>query len=377
MKRCGYCDFYSNTEFDREIISKTLDKILISLECSLSELRPNKIATIYIGGGTPSLIPPAALGAFLESMNSMLGVVEEFSIEANPESLSREFLEVLAECRVDRISLGVQTYSNELLNWLGRSGGTSALDRAENLLDELWNGRLSRDLLAAIPYRKDRLNRDIDRASVNSPGHISVYELTVEEQSSLAEDSKKLGELPDEKTAVLEWETALRRLKEIGYVRYEVSNFAIPGEESQHNLAYWRMQPYLGVGPGAFSTIPDDRSLAVRRSETGNLHTWLSLPTGSYVESELSVRDFALEHFIMGMRMSEGISTENFGRIFELDPAKLVPKALSRRIASGDVISKGGRIRPSVPGMDFVDSILMDFALELDEFCWPASYDWP
>jgi len=349
----------------------------MSLESSLSRLRPRKIEAIYIGGGTPSLIHPTTLGAFLETLNSMLGVVEEFSIEVNPESLSRDFLEVVSESHVDRISLGIQTYSDKLLTWLGRPAGAGAVDRAESLLDKLWEKRLSRDLLAAIPYREGRLSRDIDRANAGSSGHISIYELTVEERTPLAENPEKFGELPDKEVAALEWESALQRLDEFGYTRYEVSNFAIPGEESRHNLSYWRMRPYLGVGPGAFSTIPNDRGLAVRRAETSNLQNWLSLPTGSYTESELSVRDFALEHFLMGMRVSEGISSERFGKIFGLEPAKLVPKALYRRVASGDVISEGGAIRPSAQGMDFVDSILTDFALEMDGFHWPMFYDWP
>jgi len=377
VKRCSYCDFYSTTGFNNEIITRTLDGILMSLKSSLSLLRPRKISTIYIGGGTPSLIPPKALGAFLEALNSMVGVVEEFTIEVNPESLSRDILEAVSGSHVNRISLGVQTYSDELLTWLGRPAGASAVDRAETLLDRLWKRRLSRDLLAAIPYREDRLSRDIDRASADSPGHISIYELTVEERSPLAGNPKRVKELPDKEVAALEWESALQRLDEIGYARYEVSNFAIPGEESRHNLSYWRMQPYLGVGPGAFSTIPSGKGSAVRRIETSNLQTWLSSPKDSYTEFELGVRDFALEHFLMGMRVSEGISGEHFGRVFGLDPAKLAPRALSRRIASKDVVSEGGRIRPSAQGMDFVDSILVDFALEMDAFHWSRSYDWP
>ncbi len=377
VKRCRYCDFYSETGAGVELIDKTLNALLISLDASMSHLKPDNISTVFIGGGTPSIIAPASLNRFLKKMNSWIGNVSEFSVEVNPESLTRDFLEVLSGNNVNRISMGVQTYDADLLTWLGRPAGVEALDRADNMLEEYWQGRLSRDLLASLPGKPDRLLKDLNRALIGEPGHLSLYELTIEPGTPLAGNMEDLKRLPDEKSVLDEWSMALSFMAERGYTRYEISNFARKGNESQHNLTYWRMRPYLGIGPGAVSTIPQDDNRIIRRQEKRDLLSWLSDPTGSFSESTLTSGELALEHFMMGLRTSEGLSVNRFRAVFGMNPAEAVPDAVDRWVSSGTLISDSVSLRPTSDGMDLLDSVLSDIAAETDKTQWPEVCLWP
>ena len=376
VKRCRYCDFYSETGAGVELIDKTLNALLLSLDVSIRRLKPENIGTVFIGGGTPSIIAPASLDRFLRILNSRIGKVSEFSVEVNPESLSRDLLEVLSANNVNRISMGVQTYDADLLSWLGRPAGVEALDRADNMLEKYWQGRLSRDLLASLPGKPDRLQKDLNRALIGEPGHLSLYELTVEPGTPLAGSLEDLKQLPDEQSALDEWFTAMSFMAERGYDRYEISNFARKGDESRHNLTYWRMRPYLGIGPGAASTVPLDDSI-IRRQEKRDLISWLSNPTGSYTESILTSEELALEHFMMGLRTSEGLSVNRFRAVFGMEPAEAVPCTVDRWVSSGMLISDSASLRPTSEGMDLLESVLSDIAVESGKTRWPDLCLWP
>ncbi|MCD6343130.1 MAG: radical SAM family heme chaperone HemW [Spirochaetaceae bacterium] len=379
VKRCRYCDFYSVTGAGRETLSKTLDTLIQSLDKSLSILNPKAFPTVFIGGGTPSLIPMDLLDRFLFRVKSRIKDTVEFTIEANPESLSREFLEVISSHGVNRISMGVQSYDEKLLSWLGRPAGRAAVDRADRLLAEFWKGRLSRDLLAGLPgiSGKSRLLDDIQQALLGNPGHLSLYELTVEEGTALAGSIEDLKSLPDESVSFEEWKSAVVFLEKLGYQRYEISNFAQKGEESLHNLKYWRMQPYLGVGPGAASTFPAAISRVVRRQEPRNLSTWLSNPENSFSEELLTSGELALEHFMMGLRTSEGISIRRFKSIFGISPVDAAAEAIKRWTAAGMLVSDSESIRPTAEGMELLDMVLADIAAEADKIDWSRFCRWP
>jgi len=373
---------------DSDIIRKTLDGIIHSLDHALDSLEPESINTAFIGGGTPSLISPDLLDDFLFRLNMIIGSPGEFSIEANPESLSRDFIEVLNSHPVNRISMGVQSYDENLLSWLGRPAGRKVIDRADNLLASHWKGRLSRDLLAGLPQQNKglstsrRLLEDITLALEDNPGHLSLYELTVERGTALAGSEEDLKILPGENESVEEWISAVELLKQKGYQRYEISNFAKKGEESVHNLNYWRMNPYLGVGPGAVSTLPVQNNLdssvaALRRQEPADLSAWIENPSGSFTEEFLTPGELALEHFMMALRTSEGLSVEHFERIFGITPGKSVADSLRRWIDSGMLISDSRSIRPTPGGMELLDTILADIASEADNFDWSQYCRWP
>jgi oxygen-independent coproporphyrinogen-3 oxidase len=370
------------------MIQKTLDGIIVSLESSLNSLVPGNIATVFIGGGTPSLVSPDLLDNFLSRLSRIIGTGGEFTIEVNPESLTRNFIDVLNAHPVNRISMGVQSYDEHLLSWLGRPAGREAIDRADSLLSAYWSGSLSRDLLAGLPrpegpvHHPRRLLEDINLALEDNPGHLSMYELTVEKGTALADSAEDLRALPDEQEALEEWFSAVEFLRQKGYRRYEISNFALKGKESSHNMNYWRMNPYLGIGPGAVSTLPVQSALnpdaaAVRRQEPADLLLWIKNPAGSFREEVLKPGELALEHFMMALRTSEGLSGERFEKIFGMKPENTIPESLRRWTESGMLMPESLFIRPTPGGMDLLDSILADIAAEIDKTDWSGYCRWP
>jgi len=382
VQRCRYCDFYSETGVGETVIIKTLEGILQSLEKTLSRLKPESIPTVFIGGGTPSLISPDLLNIFLSGLNRIIDSPKEFSIEVNPESLSRDFLDILDAQKVNRISMGVQSYQEQHLKWLGRPAGRDAVDRADSLLEKHWKGRLSRDLLAGLPVTAaekpgDRIVRDLKLALRNNPGHLSLYELTVEEKTPLAESPEDLLSLPGEDIFLKEWRAALHYLETRGYRRYEISNFAVEGNESLHNLRYWRMLPYLGVGPGGVSTFPGEDGQVFRRQEPEDLHAWLKNPAESFSEESISPGELALEHFMMGLRTSEGLSISHFSSIFGNSPVIILPESLNRWKTSGMLEIDSHSIRPTSIGMELLDTVLADIAVESEKVDWSRFCRWP
>ena len=255
---------------------------------ALDFFSPGRIPAVYIGGGTPSHLGVEAASLLFDSLRRRLGPVDEFSVEVNPESLSEGFLQAADEGGVNRISLGVQTYSGELLHHLGRPAGIEELLRAEDTLRRCWNGRVNRDLLTALRREPGGLKRDLDAALADNPGHISLYELAWEGEGegrglsggapggaglpgraegapagNQARPSKaaparnsRLPAPPDEEERTAEWEAALAQLERAAYRRYEVCHFAKEGQECLYHETLGRLNPYLGIGPGAASTVP-------------------------------------------------------------------------------------------------------------------------
>ena len=330
--------------------------------------------TVYIGGGTPSHVPIDLFHQFLSGLRPMLGAPIEYTVEANPESLKAGFLDVLEEGGVNRLSMGIQTYNEKLLSWLGRPAGLDAIEKAESLLSERWKGRLSFDFLAGLPRDRHGLAEELERALAYGVGHVSLYELTIEDGTPLAADSHALSELPGEERSFKEWRDAVGTLEENGYARYEISNFALAGEESVHNLGYWRLNPYLGIGPGAASTLPGP-SGPLRREETRDLGAWLDGSSAS--EEVLTPKQFALEQFLTSLRTSEGLNTARFEKIFGISPFSVVQRSLEKWESAGSLEILPDRIRPTSGGMELVDAVLSDLAFELAEGVFIRPLQWP
>lgn len=376
VKRCSYCDFYSVTGAKPSLVSRVLKRILSDAARGLEQFRPSKVSTVFIGGGTPSLVPAPELASFLNTLHSRIGRVDEFTIEANPESLSLEFIHALNHGGVNRLSMGVQTYDNRLLNWLGRPAGRELVIKADELLRTHWKGRVNRDILAALPRGPHGLLRDLEMALEDEPGHISLYELTLEAAAPLAGDPNRLKELPGEEEKLHEWKFALASLRQRGYRRYEVSNFARLGHDCLHNTRYWTLKPYLGIGPGAASTIWNGQG-AERRQEPADVVRWLDKPGTGRCEEILGVRDFVLEHFIMGLRTERGLSNTRFRSIFGFETVDVIPRTVEKWQGRGLLRADLDSLRVCPPGMDLVNAILRDILDEIDDYKYPDAYGWP
>jgi len=245
-RKCLYCDFYSEPKILNE---KDLKKLVLS---ELSLLNPNlsQFPTVYFGGGTPSLLTPN----FFEAILSKVGQFSEVTVEFNPEDATLEKLKALKEIGVNRISLGIQSLSSKVLRKLGRSQSPEDnLKALESVLSVFSN--VSVDLIYGAPGQKaDEFLEEVDKITEYPIKHLSLYALTVYEETPLSQlvKEKKL-ELPPEEEIRKSYYGAVEILKEKGFTHYEISNFAVKGFESKHNLIYWKLENYLGLGPSAAS----------------------------------------------------------------------------------------------------------------------------
>jgi oxygen-independent coproporphyrinogen-3 oxidase len=257
-KKCGYCDFYSLVPLSSPIVENFLTQLRFHINYAqmLFDSHHVKVNTLYFGGGTPSLISPRQWDHLLNciqssfTFHSAVSPLQQISIEANPESLTREHLDVWQDRGVGRISLGLQSMNNRCLTSLDRLASRESNLKALKLISSHWRGTWSADLLSSIPGRCWREEeKDLIELLGFNPPHVSYYHLILEEGTPFFEKHKE-EELPSEN-----WQRGKDLLLKEGYRWEEVSNFALPGYEGLHNQAYWELKSYLGLGPGAHSTL--------------------------------------------------------------------------------------------------------------------------
>ncbi|WP_457677553.1 radical SAM family heme chaperone HemW [Thermovibrio sp.] len=297
--KCLYCDFYSGLKLKSE---KEFKRAVLK-ELSLRAPHFSQFPTIYFGGGTPSLLSPS----FFEAILSKVGQFSEITVEFNPEDAKEEKLRALKELGVNRISIGVQSLSEKSLKLLKRKHSVKeSLKAVETALKYFPN--TSVDLMFGIPQeRPEEFLKGLDRITEFPIKHLSLYALTLYEETELKElvESGKL-KMPNEKTFKREYYEARELLKEKGFNQYEISNFAVKGFESKHNLLYWKMENYLGIGPSAASLLENlywknlsDYGKYLKAVERGKLPT-------EKVE-ELSEKELTELKIAMGLRLTEGI----------------------------------------------------------------------
>jgi len=368
--KCPYCDFFSLAGSAPSLMERVLAETMLQLESFREWLAPSRIHTIYVGGGTPSILPDALLRRLFSAIRSFTaGLTEEspeWTVEANPESLDEEFLQTCSEFGVTRVSLGLQTMQAHLLRLLGRPGDAASNRKALRLLGARWGGRVNLDLLAGIPGQDLRLLLDdLSQAIEQRPGHISFYALTPIANTNL--ESQIDLELQERL-----WLAGYEHLEEAGYRNYEISNFSRSGEECQHNLRYWRLQPYLGLGPGAVSTILGREGEVYRLSNTEDLDRFLAGRTelwGMEVEQILP-KDFLFEILMMGLRLREGVSRESFRLRFGTTLEALIPELWSQW-QGRDLIATGSNYALNDKGRLILDSLLLELGCALEKASLP------
>jgi len=352
-RRCPYCDFYAISAL--ELVPRYVEGLAAEARLAAPSW-PAPFETLYIGGGSPSLLSRAGLTGLLAALAPLdISQLREFTLEANPEDVSPEQADLWAEAGVTRLSLGVQSLDER---WLGDVLGRShtpeqTLEAAALLKDRPFT--LSLDLIYGLPVQTPvDWGRDLTRTLELEPDHFSTYSLTAEPGSPLAR-SMAAGLLPPlpppDKVAEL-FLLSGQVLAEAGFKRYEVSNFARPGRESRHNLKYWRRSPYLGLGPAAHSFDG-----LRRRANVSSVRRWASaLASGARpldFEETPDEKAARLEQVMLGLRLAEGLPAE----------ALAASPRLDEFIASGHLLLQDGRIRPTEKGFLLADRL----AVELTE----------
>ncbi|MFP4491039.1 MAG: radical SAM family heme chaperone HemW [Spirochaetaceae bacterium] len=387
-KKCGYCDFFSLDTANVEEQKRTIDTIIEDTEEFLSILTPPILETVYIGGGTPNSLPEGLFSELLYRLRAILesfGSPLEWTVEANPEFLSEGQLEVMKSAGVTRISLGVQSFDNEKLRLIGRGAAAKDAENALLLLSEKWRGDWSADLITLLPgIRTGEASptEDIDKILSYSPEHLSLYGLTLEPETPLFREVKRGAVLlPEEGKGADTLRRQWNVLEEAGFTHYEVSNFAKGREkESLHNFRYWRLAPYLGIGPSAASTLPGEYGpMRLRFCEDLGLYNDKTQKRAEErIEAEsVSPYSFLIEHILTGLRTREGVSFTRIAEVFGRRNARHIFRKIEAKL---DHYSSGGFIedrlergsstyedfRVSDSGLMILDSLILDLSAELD-----------
>ena len=304
-KRCLYCDFYSTTLLVRraEYVEALIEEIKQRKDEAAEPIR-----TIYLGGGTPSTLEIADIARILQTIG--IQDSEEITMEMNPGDVTKPYLDDIRNAGVNRISIGIQTFDDELLARIGRRHSANQAVEAVRMAKQAGFDNISIDLIYALPGQTMvSWERDIEIALQLGVQHISSYGLIYEEGTALTRMRDEGAIEPiDEETENTMYDVLCMRLKEAGFVHYEVSNFALSGFESKHNSSYWNGTPYIGVGAGAHSFIrnvrswnPDDLDAYIRGSMAHDLIR----------ESEtLTERDRYNEYVMLGLRTDKGVDME-------------------------------------------------------------------
>jgi oxygen-independent coproporphyrinogen-3 oxidase len=356
--RCGYCDFTLVAGKDH-LVGDYLRALAIELSL-LERRRP--VRTLFLGGGTPTHLAAPALDRLLDMLEDWFELLPdaEFSIEANPAGLDREKIEILAAHRVNRVSLGVQSFERDMLRVLERDHDAAQVEFAAGLLAETISN-VSFDLIFGVPGQSLELWRDtLARAVALKPRHISTYGLTYEKGTDFWSRRAKgrLQPVGDELERAM-YAAAMDDLPAAGFEQYELSNFAQPGSRCRHNEMYWAGAPYFGFGPGAARYLGGRRETNHR-----SVSTWMARvlsgqsPVGDI--DELSPADRARETFVVGLRRTEGVERDEFKRQTGFDLEALAGAAIARHCAAGLLEETGARVRLTREGRFLADTVIVD-----------------
>jgi oxygen-independent coproporphyrinogen-3 oxidase len=352
---CPYCDF--NVRRDRGVEPERWTAALIrDLEDRARSAPGRRVSSLYFGGGTPSLAPPSLIERVIAATERLWGFVDrtEITLEANPTDAAR-FADFRA-AGVNRLSLGVQSFDDSALAFLGRAHDSAAARRAlQEALSQF--ARVSADLIYALPDQSVRQWRAQLSVAVDAGlRHLSCYQLTIEDGTPFARAAAKGRWRPaDEARCADLFEATADALAAAGLPAYEISNHAAPGEESRHNLLYWRGGDYVGVGPGAHGRLTVGgvrRAVETVRDPARYLDQVARLGSGVVVNDPLSDEQVLTERLAMGLRLSEGIalSAADWARIAERAAALEAEGALERR---------GSRLTATPAGRRMLDALLM------------------
>lgn len=315
-QRCIYCDFYSTTSQEKE--NRYIEAVCTELELRKQSL-PDPVHTIYIGGGTPSLLNPASVKQLKDCMDRNYRVMPdlEFTVEANPDDISPEWLEAMSRTGVNRISMGVQTFHDGHLKLLRRRHNSERAIQAVHLCQEHGFRNISIDLIYGLPEQTlEEWKADVAQAIALNVQHLSAYALIYEENTALwrMREQNKVQEA-DEELSLSMFEYLITELKNNGFEHYEISNFGLPGFHSRHNSSYWNDTPYLGCGASAHSFIGMERMY-----NTANIDQYIkditrcreeNLPYNEVCHCEVLDR---YEHYndriITGLRTAAGLDLE-------------------------------------------------------------------
>ena len=359
QSKCSYCAFYSE-----EIEKHDTARLTAALIAHMDTYDLSGTETVYIGGGSPSVLPPGRLLRLIEYITANCPRIDEFTVEVNPAQADLNLLHSLYEGGVNRISIGAQSFIQEELKLLSRVHNVGQIQTAFDHARTAGFENISLDLIFAIPGSTlEKFEYSLEKAVQLAPGHISAYSLSIEPCTPIcrAVQSGSISAV-DEETDRQMYETAIDKLAEAGLLQYEISNFAKPGFECRHNLACWQNRPFTGIGPAAASyhngtrsaNIPDIKEY-VKAIENG-----LSVKTEVYTPTK---EDIAHETAVLNLRTRRGIKLEDFKQKTGFDAMQMFDEPIAHYLKQGllELDRTRGTLTLTRKALPIADSVICDF----------------
>lgn len=368
MKKCHYCDFLS-APADENTKERYIEALKKEIFLYREDLKENIISTIFLGGGTPSLLKEKQIKEILDAIFKTYFVQEgaEITIEANPETLTKEKLKIYKEAGINRLSIGLQSTEEEQLKRLGRIHTYEKFLESYTLAREVGFENINVDLMSALPFQTKEEWEETLRKIVNlnpKPEHISAYSLIIEEGTTFFKIKEQLSFPDEEEDRQMYWKTK-EFLEREGYHRYEISNYALPEKESRHNQTYWTLGEYLGLGLGAASYWNGSRF-----KNTENLQEYFAFfennmikePSELQKEVHILSKEEKMEEFMfLGLRRMKGISEKRFLNLFQKDIMEVYREKIEKGVQIGVLWRKDGRIGLTERGIDISNMVLTEF----------------
>ena len=359
VQKCPYCDFNSHGQKGDIPEAEYVQHLIDDLKADLHLVQGRKIHSIFIGGGTPSLLTGAAYTRLLNEIDNLIGLSDncEITLEANPGTVETGRFKDYVKAGINRISIGVQSMQNDKLKALGRIHGADEASYAAQQASEAGLNSFNLDLMHGLPGQSlDDALSDLKQIIALSPPHISWYQLTIEPNTQFA---SKPPTLPQDETLWDIQEQGQALLSQAGYQQYEISGYAKPGFQCQHNLNYWRFGDYLGIGCGAHGKVIDAKTGVITRTEK------VKHPRGYmdiikpylYKSWQVEQDDLAFEFFMNRFRLTEPCPIEDYSALTN-QPLQSQQAALNKAINTGLLIEKDGHWQVSLKGHRFLNDLL-------------------
>ena len=366
VRKCAYCDFLSGPH-DEDTIQAYVKALINEVHAYHAQASKCEVTTIFLGGGTPSVLKAKHIEQIFKALRKGFHIKAdaEITIEANPGTVTREKLEVYRACGINRISFGLQSTNNQELKLLGRIHTYEEFLESYQLARECGFDNINVDLISAIPKQTlASWEETLQNVIALNPEHISAYSLIVEEGTTFA---KVYGEgcpgekdLPDEEEERKIYYRTEELLKEAGYHRYEISNYAKEGKECRHNVGYWERVEYLGIGLGAASLIDN-----TRYKNTDDLAYYIEHAEQLDVIQEdiqvLSTKEQMEEFMFLGLRKMEGISEKEFAETFNVDIGQQYQEQIERLMKQNLLKKENGRLMLTKQGIDVSNYVFATF----------------
>jgi len=357
ISRCAYCDFFSQTLKDKLVFNSYLDALFNELEKKIALIDSNLIS-VYFGGGTPSLISTdffLKISNFLKDRGVNLNNVE-FTIEANPADLDENYLEFLKKSGVNRLSIGIQAFDDDILKLMGRRDRVSHISSVLQFVPKFFDN-FSYDFIYGIGTNRNICKEFEQIFNIASPKHISAY-------SYMKPKNLKAPNLVDEDVLLKQEEAIFNFLKNQYFIKYEVSNFAKQGYESRHNLLYWQWGTFLGIGAGAHSFFSKKK---IRGFYKNNIKSFIK--KSEFIVENLSKKELVEDFLLMGLRLVDGFKKRDFFEVFQINFEDLFSfEFLNRLIEEKLILINNESVKTTKKGMNFLNNVLTDMFVELEKF---------